>query len=278
MSRPAFRDSKTAFCILAWNSEAYIEKCVRSALSLECRELEVWVVDNGSEDNTAQILANIAAEDSRLRILTEKKNLGTTVSRNKVLSRISSDTDYICILDSDTVVNQEAFETLATALADEGIGVVGPTMANSAGEEQMSGRALPTVGIKLGKACPFGDFAKKAAEAERPHAPVKDGIQDVGYLISACWFFPRATLCRVGQLDEKIFYAPEDVDWCLRCHKEGLRVARCHEAHIIHEYQRIGHKKLVSKTNVEHAKGLAHYFRKHEYLLKAPKHNHEENC
>lgn len=277
MSRPAFKDSKTAFCILAWNSEAYIEKCLRSALALECRELEVWCVNNGSEDSTAQILASIAAEDPRLRILTEEKNLGTTIPRNKVLSRIAANTDYICILDSDTVVNQAAFETMAEALADESIGVVGPTMSNSAGVVQLSGRALPTLGIKLGKACPFGDVAQRAAEAERPQAPVKDGLQDVGYLLSACWMFPRTTLCRVGQLDEAIFYAPEDVDWCLRCHNEGLRVVRCHEAHIIHEYQRIGHKKLLSKTNVEHIKGLAHHFKKHEYLFHAPEHNHEEN-
>lgn len=270
MARPSFKDSKSAFVIIAWNSEAFIEKCLLAVLALECRELDVWVVDNGSADATADILADIAADDSRLHVVTEKTNLGTTRSRNIPLSMLSSDTDYVCVLDSDTVVNQAAFDRMASALEDETIGVVGPTMASSRGEVQLSGRALPTIGLKLGKACPVGGLSKRAAEAERPCTPLVDGLQDVGYLLSACWLMPSSAFEAVGYLDEKIFYAPEDVDWCLRCHRVGLRVVRCHDARIVHEYQRLSHKKLFSKTNVEHVKGLAYYFLKHRYLFKAP--------
>ena len=270
MARPSFVDSKSAFVIIAWNSDAYIEKCVLSVLALECRELDVWVVDNGSTDATSAILAGIASVDSRLHVVAEKMNLGTTRSRNIPLKLLSSDTDYVCVLDSDTVVNQGAFEKLSAALEDESIGVVGPTMMNSGGEVQLTGRMLPTLGIKLGKACPFGSLSKRAVEAERPHAPIVGGLQDVGYLLSACWLMPYYTLGVVGYLDEKIFYAPEDVDWCLRCHDVGLRVVRCHDAQIIHEYQRLSHKKLLSKMNYEHMKGLAYYFVKHGYLFKPP--------
>lgn len=270
MNRPSFRDSKTAFVIIAWNSEPYIENCVLSVLALECRGLDVWVVDNGSVDATAEILAGIAACDLRLHVITEKENLGTTRSRNIPLRFIPSDTDYVCVLDSDTVVNQAAFETLAMVLEDKSIGVVGPTMADSAGKAQLSGRALPTLGIKLGKAWPFGDISEAAAEAEKPSSPVVDGLRDVGYLLSACWFMPYSSIQSVGYLDERIFYAPEDVDWCLRCHKAGLRVVRCYDAHIIHEYQRLSHKRLFSKTNAEHIKGLSYYFGKHGYLFRAP--------
>lgn len=270
MTRPAFEKAKVAFVILAWNSETYIKKCLDSALALRPGKLDVWVVDNGSTDSTSEILADLAS-NAALHVMTEDKNLGTTVSRNNALKLIDADTDYVCILDSDTIVNQEAFIKLAGALADESIGVAGPTMASSSGEVQLSGRALPTLGIKLGKACPFGDVAKRAAESEIPLTPIVGGIQDVGYLLSACWFMPYSALKTVGLLDEKIFYAPEDVDWCLRCHKAGLRVVRCYDAQIVHEYQRLSHKKLFSKTNSEHIKGLAHYFAKHGYLIHAPK-------
>lgn len=270
MLRPSFQDSKTAFVIIAWNSEPFIDKCVRSVLALECRELDVWVVNNGSSDNTGRLLNGISASDSRLHVIAEKENLGTTRSRNEALRQISADTDYVCILDSDTVVNQDAFEKLASTLEDESIGVVGPTMADSTGEVQLSGRCLPTIAIKLGKACPFGNVSVKAAESEKPHTPVVNGLQDVGYLLSACWFMPYESLQRVGLLDENIFYAPEDVDWCLRCHNADLRVVRCYGAQIIHEYQRLSHKKKFSKTNFEHIKGLAYYFKKHGYLFKSP--------
>ena len=270
MSNLPFKNSCTAFVVIAWNSGAYIKKCVASVLSLECEKLDLWVVDNGSVDETPAILKEIAEKDARLHVITEPKNLGTTVSRNEALRQVSSDTDYVCILDSDTIVNQAAYVHMAEVLADETVGVVGPTMANSVGEEQLSGRVLPTLGLKLKKAVPFGKVSDKAHATEKHETPIVNGVQDVGYLLSACWFMRKDALDKVGLLDEKIFYAPEDVDWCLRCHKAGFRVVRCHDVHIIHEYQRLSRKKLLSKSNFEHVKGLAHYFHKHGYVFKAP--------
>lgn len=272
-SLPAFRDARVEFVVLAWNSEAVIGSCVESVLALRCARLDLWVVDNGSTDATPAILAAASARDPRLHVMAEPRNLGTTVSRNKALRRVAPDADYVCVLDSDTVVNQAAFDAMAEALrSDPSLGVVGPEMASSSGEMQLSGRALPTLAIKLGKACPLGRVAERAAAAERPSAAVSGvGLQDVGYLLSACWLMPRTSLERVGLLDEAIFYAPEDVDWCLRCHEAGLRVVLCHRARIAHEYQRLSHRRFVSRTNLEHLKGLAHYFAKHRYLFRAPR-------
>lgn len=265
--RPTFKESATSFVILAWNSQSYLKDCLESVLAIKCSKMEVYVIDNGSSDATPTILSEIAKSNEHLHVITESENLGTTVSRNKALSKISNECDYVCVLDSDTVVNQTAFESLADALADESIGVVGPTMINNAGEEQLSGRNFPTVGIKFGKAI----GKTKSAEAEVPTSEIKNGLQDVDYLLSACWLIPNEVLARVGMLDEKIFYAPEDVDWCMRCHKAGFRVVRDHTAQIIHDYQRLSRQKLFSKINWEHMKGLAHYFKKHGYLLNAPK-------
>lgn len=263
--------ARISFVILTWNSARYIEACIASVLALGDLCLEVHVVDNGSSDGTLAILRRFGAEDGRMRIRELGSNLGTTVSRNMALREVSSEATHVCVLDSDTVVNREAFERMLRAFeSDCDIGVVGPTMASSSGEVQLSGRTLPSVGLKLQKACPFGGVAARASARERPSTPVVDGLQDVGYLLSACWLMPVSSIERVGLLDEAIFYAPEDVDWCLRCHVAGLRVCFCPEAHITHEYQRLSHKRLISKTNLEHLKGLFHYFRKHGYLFRAP--------
>jgi GT2 family glycosyltransferase len=229
------------------------------------------VVDNGSTDGTVETLQVLSSQNERVKLHLLDYNVGTTVSRNLALREVSPQANYVCILDSDTVVNRDAFYKMICVLeGDSSIGVVGPTMANSAGDEQLSGRCLPTLAIKLGKAIHFGGFAERAARSEMPSTPVVDGLQDVGYLLSACWLMPVSTREMVGDFDEKIYYAPEDVDWCLRCHKVGLRVVRCFNSSIIHEYQRLSHKKILSKTNVEHIKGLLHYFIKHRYLLHEP--------
>lgn len=255
------------FVILTWNSEEYIGGCLDSIASFTHIPSRVIIVDNGSTDATIEIAeAHLPACNSLL--LKQDKNLGTTVSRNIAFAEIG-ESPYVCVLDSDTIVNEAAFLTMLNVLKnDESVGIVGPTMRNAAGIEQLSGRNLPSLGIKIRKAIPIKGFQARGAKLEQPDTPILDGLQNVPYLLSACWLMKTSLLCEVGMLDENIFYAPEDVDYCVRVWEAGYRVVRCWNANIIHEYQRISKKKLLSKMNLEHVKGLIYYFIKHGYLFK----------
>lgn len=265
-------DASIEFVILTWNSERYVRACLESVLGLRARCLRVHVVDNGSVDGTLQILDELAGAHPELSVIREPTNLGMSVSRNIALAHIGKDSDFVCVLDSDTVVNQNAFDTLADVVRDDAtIGIVGPVMSSSLGVKQLSGRNLPTLAIKLGKAFPAVSVRERAAAQEVPSAPIENGLQDVGYLLGACMMMPRKTISMVGGFDEKIFYGPEDVDYCLRVHEAGLRVVYCERASIIHEYQRISKKRLFSSTNIAHLKGLIHFFKKHRYLNNAPR-------
>jgi GT2 family glycosyltransferase len=227
-------------------------------------------VDNGSKDDTVKILETYTSRTENISLIRLNENLGTTKSRNLALKKLSSDADYICILDSDTEVNDNAFKALIQKLVDdhqETIGLIGPTMRNRAGTRQLSGRNLPTLGIKVRKAIPISSVKRSGEAMEIPKTQVIDGLQDVGYLLSACWVMPVSTLSAVGLLDEHIFYAPEDVDYCIRVHQAGYRVVYYNCAEIIHDYQRISQKKIFSFINLKHLFGLVYFFRKYHYLF-----------
>lgn len=261
-----------AFVVLSWNSQHYISNCLDAVLCCNSITPLILVVDNGSTDETSAILQQYEADHSEIICTFLPENFGTTISRNLALKNLPSDANYVCILDSDTVINDQALATMIQVLEQNpDIGIVGPTMMNSAGATQLSGRNLPSLGIKLRKAAPFKKMQARGAQMEKPNTPVVQNIQDVPYLLSACWLMPASTIDTVGFLDENIFYAPEDVDYCLRVWQAGLRVVRCWNAQIIHEYQRLSHKKLFSKTNKEHLKGLVYYFKKHHYLFDSSK-------
>lgn len=261
-----------AFVVLSWNSQHYISNCLDAVLCCNSITPLVLVVDNGSTDETSAILQQYEADHSEIICTFLPENFGTTISRNLALKNLPSDANYVCILDSDTVINDQALATMIQILKQNpDIGIVGPTMMNSAGATQLSGRNLPSLGIKLRKAAPLKGLQDEGAQMEVPNTPVVQDMQDVPYLLSACWLMPVSTIDTVGFLDENIFYAPEDVDYCLRVWQAGLRVVRCWNAQIIHEYQRLSHKKLFSKTNKEHLKGLVYYFKKHHYLFDSNK-------
>jgi GT2 family glycosyltransferase len=69
----------------------------------------------------------------------------------------------------------------------------------------------------------------------------------------------------VGWLDERIFYGPEDVDFCLRMHLHGWRVVYLGDAVVRHECQRVTRRRLNVLT-LRHVLGLAHLYRTHGYL------------
>lgn len=259
------------FVILVWNSEKVIEKCLSSIVDLKKITPKVVVVDNGSSDNTFSIVDSYVKNyPSIIDSIKYEYNKGTTVSRNAGLKKLlENQLDYYCILDSDTVINDEAFSILIDKMESNSIyGLIGPTMVSSSGIEQISARPFPTILEKFFKAVPIGYLQKIGERIEKKDVHDKNGESyPVDYLMSACWLIRPQVLDTVGLLDEKIFYAPEDAEYCIRVWKKGYQVAFCPKAKIIHEWQRLSKKKLISRINWEHIKGLAYMFKKHHYCL-----------
>lgn len=84
--------------VAAYNAEATLAETLRSALAQDYRNIEIIVVDDGSEDSTFDIAAGFAAADPRLRVL-RQENKGVSSARNLALRKASG--EYIAPLDAD---------------------------------------------------------------------------------------------------------------------------------------------------------------------------------
>ena len=221
---------KISFVILTWNSEKVIADCLESLCGLHEQTVEIILVDNGSKDKTLDSIKAFLSENPciTMKTIQLEKNYGTTVSRNLGIQIISEDTNYVCILDSDTVINQEAMTELISVLKEnEKNAIAGPHMVNLAGEEQVTAKKIPTAMLKIKKAVPIRSIQKKGEEQEKYDFSEAKRSYPVGYLISACWMMPRELIKKIGPLDENIFYSPEDVEYCVRAWKMGYRVLYC---------------------------------------------------
>lgn len=266
---------KIGFVILVWNSEKVIEPCLKSISELNKVIPKVVVVDNGSTDGTLSIVKRYVESDPEFFSLIQyKENKGTTVSRNSGIKNLQPfNLDFYCILDSDTIINDDAFMRLIDQMNQHPeYGIIGPEMVTSGGLVQMSARCFPTVIEKVYKGVPIKSLQAKGEAMEIQHPPSPDAESyPVDYLMSACWLIKPEVIEKAGLLDEKIFYAPEDAEYCIRVWKSGYQVAFCPKAIIIHEWQRLSKKKLISKMNWEHIKGLLYMFQKHHYFFTANK-------
>lgn len=263
--------NKIGFVILTWNSEKYIKNCLESIVSLKEITPRIIIVDNGSCDSTCKVIEQYKnSYPDIIKDIRYKENKGTTFPRNEGIKKLECQKiNYYCILDSDTIINESAFLKLIYELeTHKEYGMIGPKLISSAGVVQMSARAFPTLLEKVYKAIPIESLQKKGEKMEMQNAPKE--AQDsypVDYLMSACWLIKKEVIEKVGLLDEKIFYAPEDAEYCIRVWKKGYKVAYCPNVSIIHEWQRLSKKKFISKMNYEHIKGLIYMFNKHKYLF-----------
>lgn len=87
--------------IPAYNVARYIKQSLFSVMSQTYKEFEIIIVNDGSTDNTGEILAEYAKKDSRITIITQD-NKGLAAARNTGLRNAKS--EYICIFDSDDIM------------------------------------------------------------------------------------------------------------------------------------------------------------------------------
>ena len=259
---------KISWILLTWNSEKYIENCLRSIVDLDGIDSQIIVVDNGSNDHTVEIIGEFNNNIHAVELIKNTSNQGTTKPRNIGLRKADRDSDYICILDSDTVVNLRAVKTLIGHLSeDDRVLIAGPKLVTSNGVEQPSARTFPTLTTKIYKACPIKSIEDRGRQMEKCPNESKTEPFQADVIMSACWMMKPEILDKVGYLDEFYFYSPEDTEYCLRTQMRGYKVLYCPDAQIIHEWQRLSKKKIISKVNYESLKGHFHMFKQYGYCF-----------
>ncbi len=248
--------------LLTWNSAAYVERCLRSVcadLDSSGLRYELIVIDNGSTDGTLEALARLARPE--LLVIPLGHNTGTTFSRNIGLRMARG--EYIAVLDSDIEIHRSGTfaQVLAFLRTHPDVGLAAPQLNFPSGRYQKTTDVYPTLTHKARRF-----LALRAMEDQEGRQARGDAPQDVDYAVSAFWMLPRRVTARVGPLDENIFYAPEDVDYCLRVALAGLRIVYLPQVVATHHAQEISRRRLLSKSFREHLKGLAYFYRKHGFL------------
>lgn len=99
--------------IPVYNTGSYLSACVRSVLGQTYRDLEVLLVDDGSEHPTARLCDELAARDPRVTVI-HKPNGGVSSARNMGLDRARG--EVISFVDSDDTIHPKMIEKLVHAL------------------------------------------------------------------------------------------------------------------------------------------------------------------
>lgn len=107
------QDFKISIIIPAYNVQNYISRCLESLINQTYKNLEIIVINDGSKDNTLNIINEFAKKDNRI-IVINQENKGVSDSRNAGLKKVTG--TYITFVDSDDWLDNNSCEEMINYL------------------------------------------------------------------------------------------------------------------------------------------------------------------
>ncbi|MDD4412298.1 MAG: glycosyltransferase family 2 protein [Patescibacteria group bacterium] len=228
--------------IVNYRSKAFTLNCLKSLAEADWNGLdkEIIVVDNNSEDNSAEI---IRWQFPEIKLIESPINLGMGAGNN--LGFKNSSGRYLVVMNPDTIAFKDVFQKLVVFMDENPrVGIVGPKQYNPDHSVQDScyrwhGPLTPLYRrTGLGKT----GFGQKDVSRFMMTDFNKNEPLDVDWLLGSFLMIRREALEEVGGFDERFFLYFEDTDICRRFHAKGWRVVYYPEAEIIHNHNRASAK------------------------------------
>ncbi len=114
-------NSLVSIIVPVYNSEKYLNECIQSIIHQTYRNLEILLIDDGSTDNSPQIIDDFKNIDNRIKSF-HQKNMGQAVSRTNGMKL--SKGDYILCVDSDDFIDSDMIETLLSYIIKYNVEIV----------------------------------------------------------------------------------------------------------------------------------------------------------
>ena len=253
-----------SIAIVNWNTKELLKACLESIFK-QTRGLdyEVWVVDNGSSDGSAEM---IRKEFPQVRLIENMTNVGFAKANNQILRQSSG--EYVLLLNSDTQIIGNAIKELFHFMdAHPEAGAGGCQLLNRDGSLQAScGRFPKLISIFFGGEI-VNRFFKKIFKNRTFFAEYglneKDhhSFQDVDFVKGCCIILRKSALEKAGLLDENLFMYFEEMDLCYRIKQKGYKILYSPQPKVLH----LGGQssRLFSETVFRNLNSQEYLFRKH---------------
>jgi len=217
--------------IVSWKVRELLKNCLTSIFKETSKiNFEVIVVDNGSVDDTVEMLMG---DFPRVKIISNLRNRGFAAACNQGIKQAQG--RYILLLNPDTVIIEQALEKIVEFMdkrQDNGIGIVGCKLLNADYSVQPSVRRFPRffdhfiMMFKLHHFIPLKNYLMADFDYNLE--------AEVDQVMGAFFLIERKVIEKIGLFDEGYHIWFEEVDYCFKAKKNGFKVVYTPAASIIH--------------------------------------------
>lgn len=236
-------ESTLSLCTVTFNNEDNIEKFIRNVEEvLKGHESTLFIVDNGSTDNTIDVIKKLQCEFSNIKLRQPEFNKGFGAGNNFILKELSS--DYHIVLNSDIIIDSycELCKMIDYMNNHNEIGLLSPKLLNLDGTVQKLYKHNPSL-LDMGLR-----FISPKIMTKRQAWFVHDesGYNQIGMIehASGAFMLFRTSIFKdIQGFDERYFMYMEDAD-ITREVNQISRAMYYPSSTITHEWQRDSHKKF----------------------------------
>jgi GT2 family glycosyltransferase len=250
--------------IVNWNTRDLLDQCLASIYeTTHGIEFEVIVVDNASEDGSADM---VASKYPSARLIANRNNIGFPAANNQAYRE--SKGRFFLLLNPDTICLPNTLQRLVSFLdSNPSVGAVGPLVLNADKTLQQSWARFPTLwtevrGVLVRKIGDKGVCPMTADEVRRI------GPFRTDWVGGCCFMIRRSAVEQIGLMDESLFMYCEETDWCKRLAQRGWEVWLEPSSEIIHLGGQSS-QQVSARASAQLRKSKVAYFRKYHGVLQA---------
>ena len=261
--------------VVSWNTRDLLLRCLRSLEpDVEAGRAEVWVVDNGSKDDT---VAFVRERFPWVQLLASPVNGGYSYGNNLVLRQWAPfgpgrPPRFVLLLNPDTEIAPESLLLLMEYLdRHPQVGVVGPKLLREDGSLDLAcRRSFPTPGVAAYRMLGLSRLFPNSPRFARYNLTYRDPdeLMEVDAINGACMLVRWEAIAAAGLLDERFFLYGEDLDWLLRMKEAGFTTVYNPAAVVFHR-KRASMGKAPWRSTYEFYRAMALFHGKH-YARSAP--------
>jgi GT2 family glycosyltransferase len=207
-------DPKVSVIILNWNGKEDTLECLRSLAKVNYKNFTVTVVDNGSIDGSVDAIQEAFPN---MKLIETGQNLGYAGGNNVGIKQaLSDDSDYVFILNNDTVVDSQvlqAFVDAATKFPDGGMFAAKIYYYSEPKKIWYAG----------------GEWSRHLSDFRHIGSGFVDNgtyfnsLVETAYCCGCALFVRAAMIKEMGLMDERYFLLYEEADWCYRAKHRGFK-------------------------------------------------------
>lgn len=215
--------------IVNWNLATETIPCVESLFAAGARAGQIVVVDNGSQDDSVERLA--AHFGQQIHLISHPTNLGFAGGNNLGIEfALAAGAEWVLLINNDTVVAPTFFQELGKAVGQHATHqIIGPLMLYFS-----EPRRIWSLGDRLIPGTLITRQLWRNALLPAVLAP----FIEVDFLNACCMLIHRSVFARIGLLNTNYFMYVEDVDFCWRAHRAGIKMGCATQARMWHKISR----------------------------------------